>query len=239
MDFDKWVIERLRVHGAYGGVVDNVPGRAMIAGLLRFQRSVGLEETGLANKATVDALRAQPSNGKVLAMAPLVPAEPVWMRDARRFMGLKEVAGAKSNPTIISWAKRLGGWVASYFTNDDIPWCGLFVANIMATTLPRELLPKNPLGALEWSKFGIPLPEPILGAIMTFTRTGGGHVGLYVGEDATHYHILGGNQSNSVSITRIDKARLHSIRWPSTGGFPSGGRVRLTSAGVPVSKNEA
>ena len=43
---------------------------------------------------------------------------------------------------------------------------------------------------------------------MVFTRAGRGHVGLYLGEDATHFHILGGNQTNNVSITRIAKVRL-------------------------------
>lgn len=73
---------------------------------------------------------------------------------------------------------------------------------------------------------------------MTFTRPGGGHVGLYVGEDASHYHILGGNQSNSVRISRIEKKRLSDIRWPTSGEPPKGGRVTLTAAGVAATTNE-
>jgi cell wall-associated NlpC family hydrolase len=52
----------------------------------------------------------------------------------------------------------------------------------------------------------------MLGDILTFKRNGGGHVGIYAGEDATHYHVLGGNQNNSVSVTRIAKSRLHQAR---------------------------
>ena len=49
---------------------------------------------------------------------------------------------------------------------------------------------------------------------MTFKRPGGGHVGFYVGEDSTAYHVLSGNQFDKVGITRIDKSRLVAIRWP-------------------------
>lgn len=242
MTFDEWVISRLRAHGFYSGVGDGVPGRAMIEGLRQFQAAEKLPVTGMADEATVTALRRMGNSRDVVSISSMEikpPAEPIWMREARRFMGLKEIAGPKSNGTIMGWAKKAGGWIASYYTNDDIPWCGLFIHNVIATTLPAELLPSNPLGALQWNKFGTALSSPALGAIVTFVRTGGGHVGLYVGEDATHYHILGGNQSNSVSITRIEKGRMAAIRWPKTGEEPKGGRVKLTAAGVPVSKNEA
>ncbi|MGX1259816.1 TIGR02594 family protein [Sinorhizobium fredii] len=237
MNFDRWVNDRLLAHGAYSGRVDGVPGREMVAALKRFQAAVGLEPTGLANAATVDALR-QNARGVVVAVAPKVPAEPVWMREARRYMGLREVAGPKSNSTIIGWARRLGSWVADFYTNDDTPWCGLAVANWISVTLPSEPLPSNPLGALNWSNVGIALKEPALGAILTFKRPGGGHVGFYAGEDSQCFHVLGGNQSNSVSITRIDKSRLQAIRWPKTGGEPVPGRVIRTATGE-ASRDEA
>lgn len=239
MTFDQWVISRLLAHGAYAGVADGAPGRKMIEALERFQRAEGLPVTGMANEATVEALRRSPGARFSQLDAPKVPAEPVWMREARRHMGLREIVGKGSNPTIMSWAKRLGGWVASYFTDDDIPWCGLAVAAWVAVTLPKESLPANPLGALNWKKFGIALQTPALGAILVFTRSGGGHVGLYAGEDSTHFHVLGGNQSNSVSITRIEKGRLVATRWPSTAGNPVGGKVHLSPEGVRITRNEA
>ncbi|WP_085025672.1 TIGR02594 family protein [Ensifer aridi] len=243
MDFDQWVISRLRTHGAYAGVVDGVAGRQMVAGLKRFQTASGLKPTGLADEETVGLLRKDPQKPDspltiFSAGAVPIPAEPVWMREARRFMGLKEVTGAASNGTILGWAKRLGGWVAGFYTNDDIPWCGLAVAHWISFTLPSEPLPANYLSALAWAKFGRQLEAPVLGAVLVFKRPGGGHVGLYVGEDASHFHVLGGNQSNSVSVTRIAKDRLEAIRWPATGGMPAGGRVALTASGA-VSRNEA
>lgn len=243
MTFDEWLISRLRLHGAYAGAMDGVHGREVHAALERFQRAEHLKVTGMADQATVDALRRDPkAGGSALVrfdVAPAIPAEPVWLREARRLIGVREVVGKGSNPVIMSWAKRFGGWIASYFTDDDIAWCGLFAGHVLAVTLPKEPLPANPLGALQYSKLGVAMVEPAPGAIMTFTRSGGGHVGFYVGEDRTHFHILGGNQSNSVSISRIEKARLAAIRWPKTGEKPAGGRVQLSASGAPVTRNEA
>lgn len=242
MTFDEWLISRLRIHGAYGGAMDGAAGRELYRALERFQASEHLAVSGVADQATVDRLRKAPSpraSGLVVYdRAPPVPAEPVWMREARRLIGVREVGGKGSNPTIMSWAKKLDGWIASYFKDDDIAWCGLFMAHILGLTLPREPLPANPLGALQYNKFGRQLAEPAPGAIMTFNRDGGGHLGLYVGEDVTHYHILGGNQSNSVRISRIEKKRLSDIRWPKTGEAERLGRVYLTAAGVPTSSSE-
>lgn len=243
MSFEEWLIARLRLWGAYGGVIDGAAGRELYRAIERFQASEQLPVSGIADEVTVSALRkspnAKPSGLTIYDRSPPIPAEPVWMREARRLMGVREQVGKGSNPVIMGWAKRLGGWVASYYTDDDIAWCGLFIAHVIGLTLPREPLPANPLGALNYNKFGKQLAEPALGAIMTFTRPGGGHVAEYVGEDTTHYHVLGGNQNNSVSITRIEKGRLSDIRWPKTGEPERLGRILLTAAGVPVTRNEA
>lgn len=240
--FDEWLIARLRLHGAYGGAMDGAPGRELHRAIERFQASEQLSVSGFADQATVNALRkapnAKPSGLTVYDRSPPVPAEPVWLREARRLVGIREQVGKGSNPAILSWVKRLGGWVASFFTDDDTAWCGLFAAHVIGLTLPREPLPANPLGALQYNKFGREMKEPCLGAIMTFRRSGGGHVGFYIGEDKTHYHILGGNQSNSVRISRIEKARLSSIRWPKTGESERPGRIQLNASGIPASSNE-
>ncbi|SCX30564.1 putative peptidoglycan binding domain protein [Agrobacterium sp. DSM 25558] len=238
LTFDQWLIWRLRMHGAYAGSMDGVHGRAVIDALKKFQYAEKIPQSGKADTATVTALQKQPGLSGQTVEAPKTPVEPVWMREARRYMGLKEIAGAKSNPTIMGWAKKAGGWIANYFTDDDIPWCGLAVQNWISTTLPEELLPSNPLGALNWKTFGREVPACV-GAILVFERPGGGHVGFYVGEDRTHFHVLGGNQQNSVSITRVEKDRLRATRWPKTGEAPVPGRVQLQKSGAPISRNEA
>lgn len=239
MTMDEWLIARLRARGVYSAPAGTSMARAISIGLSAFQQQNDLKVTGTATDETVNLLRQDPpSNSTTYQAVPAAPAQPVWMREAYRFMGLKEVAGPGSNPTILGWAQKLGGWIAGYFKDDDIAWCGLFQAHCIGSTLPNEPLPSNPLGALNWSSLGKELQSPALGAILTFRRQGGGHVGQYVGEDKDAYHVLGGNQGNSVSITRVEKGRLEDIRWPITGGAPVGGRVFLTITGE-LSKDEA
>lgn len=47
-------------------------------------------------------------------------------------------------------------------------------------------------------------------------QSGKGHVGFYAGEDKDAYRILGGNQSDSVSLAWIGKDRFLTARWPAT-----------------------
>ncbi|MGX5776495.1 NlpC/P60 family protein [Methylorubrum zatmanii] len=202
---------------------DGIWGRASIAALKLFQGDHGLKVDGIVGPETLKAIQEM---GLLPRTVSPQPAPPVWFHEAGRLMGTREIPGAKSNAVIMGWAKSLGGWVANVFTNDDIPWCGLFVAHCVGATLPDEKLPANPLSALAWAKFGVALDKPRLGAVVVFKRPGGGHVGFYVGEDAATITVRGGNQSNAVTETRILKSRLVGYRWPAT--------VPLTGAGGPI-----
>jgi hypothetical protein len=44
--------------------------------------------------------------------------------------------------------------------------------------------------------------------VLIFERGSGGHVGFAVGQDEKHFYVLGGNQSDAVTIARIAKSRL-------------------------------
>ena len=73
----------------------------------------------------------------------------------------------------------------------------------------------NPYWARNWLLFGQAV-QPIIGAVLIFERGSGGHVGFAVGQDDTHFYVLGGNQSDAVTIARIAKSRLLGARWPAT-----------------------
>jgi uncharacterized protein (TIGR02594 family) len=167
-------------------------------------------------------------------------SEPAWLRAARAKLGTREAPGAANNPTILGWAKKLGTKVLGMIYNaDSVPWCGLFVATCMA----EAGLPTAPIAvrAKSWADYGSGLKVDRLapGAILVFAREGGGHVGFYVGEDATAYHVLGGNQGDCVSITRILKTRCIASRWPA-GQPVIGGPVKMkTIVGIQLSRNEA
>lgn len=159
--------------------------------------------------------------------------EPRWLGIARQYVGVREIAGPKHNKIIMGWLQRLKSWIK----DDETPWCGSFVAAVMQEAgLPY---PSAYPRAKAWADYGASLRTTHLapGTILVFSRDGGGHVGFYVGEDATAYHVLGGNQSNAVNITRILKSRCIATRWPK-GEPVIGGPVRLAANGQ-VSRNEA
>lgn len=135
---------------------------------------------------------------------------PKMLLEAIRCYGIRETAGAGNTPEIMEWAKALGPDVANVYSGDDIPWCGLFMAHCAQVAGKQQ--PASPLWARAWATWGEPSPQPALGDVLVFVRDGGGHVGLYVGEDAACYHVLGGNQGDAVSIVRIAKARKIAVR---------------------------
>ncbi len=108
--------------------------------------------------------------------------------------------------------------------DDDIAWCGLFVAHCVGSTLPEEPLPAGVLGARNWRKFGDHC-DPMQGAVLVFwrgDRNGSlGHVGFYRSEDAEAYHVLGGNQSNAVNTTRVGKRPVARRALAAHGGEPA------------------
>lgn len=160
---------------------------------------------------------------------------PRHLLKAVELFGTTESIGKLNNPVIMGWAKELG--LENVYTADSIPWCGLFIATII-NRAGRSVV-KDPLWALNWNKFGVQVSSPMLGDILTFSRNGGGHVGIYVGEDATAFHVLGGNQGDKVSIARIAKNRLSQARRPEYTSQPVNIRKIMLAASGSLSTNEA
>lgn len=156
--------------------------------------------------------------------------------------GVAEVVGRGSNRTIIGWRDELNqaGVRISGYSDDDIPWCGLFVAIIAFRRkgVAAEVV-KDPLWARNWASYGRRVLTPCLGDVLVFERGSGGHVGFYVGEDSSCYHVLGGNQSNKVSIARIAKSRCISCNRPPYVAIPTAVRPYQLAATGDVSTNEA
>lgn len=133
---------------------------------------------------------------------------PKVLVEARKHIGVAEIVGKDHNPTILGWAEELG--LKNIYTNDEIPWCGLFIAYVCYKAGKNVV--EKPLWARNWNKWGVKQDKAMLGDILVFSRGSGGHVGIYVGEDSKCYHVLGGNQNNKVSVTRIVKSRCIGIR---------------------------
>jgi uncharacterized protein (TIGR02594 family) len=161
--------------------------------------------------------------------------QPLMIRHALAEYGVVEGAGAADNPVILGWAAETG--LGGSYSSDAIPWCGLFVA-VVAKRAGKPA-PDKPLWALSWARFGIAADRPVLGDVLVFRRDGGGHVGLYAGEDAHAFHVLGGNQSDRVCFTRIARARLHAARRPLYRAIPATARPYHLAPGGGLSVNEA
>ncbi len=137
---------------------------------------------------------------------------------AQRFIGIKEIAGEMDNPQIVAMLKLDVSWPEG----DEVPWCAAFVNYIAwLLRLPRS----KSLRARSWLEVGEPITfsEVKVGFDIVILKRGKGnqpgpevikapgHVGFYAGKGETkdnfYLHILGGNQSNSVTINEysVDK----------------------------------
>jgi len=161
-------------------------------------------------------------------------AEPAWLIEARRHIGMTEIPGPKTNATISGWLHKLRAW----WTDDETPWCGVFVA---ACIDPAGLpLPRYWMRAKAWADWGIRLTAPAPGCIVVFERKGGGHVGFVVGRtERGLLLVLGGNQGNRVGIAAFDPARVVAYVWPKDVPLPVGELTVLGAPGALVSANEA
>ena len=149
-----------------------------------------------------------------------------WLDVAKKLIGTQEYATG-NNPAILQWASLIG--LDKTYTADSIPWCGLTTAYIMAQSGFEPV--KEPLWALNWAKFGEQLSEPAYGCVIVYKRAAGGHVGLYLGEDANYYYTLGGNQSNQVCVKGEARSRAVAFRWPpDSDNLLVKGRVKTTLA---------
>ncbi len=219
---------RLKALGFDPGPIDGIPGRMTTAAVKAFQKAKKLVQDGIVGPKTIAALVGSMPDAKPATAS----VAPPWVSIARSKLGLLET---RDNAKLKAFLKSDGPTLGD---PAKLPWCGDFVETCIALALSAEPMVTNPYYALNWAKFGVAMKEAALGQVLVFKRDGGGHVGFYVGEDATRFRVLGGNQSNSVSEAWIAKSRLYARRWPSTYPLPKPAVIRVTAAGA-TSTNEA
>ena len=133
---------------------------------------------------------------------------------AMRFVGMKEVQGATSNPAILAMLQLDQEWP----TGDHVPWCSAFVNYCTwLLDLPRS----KSLMARSWLEVGwsIDVEEAARGDIVVLRNEvddgKSGHVGLFSESsplDREHVWILGGNQNDEVSISPYPIERILGVR---------------------------
>lgn len=164
---------------------------------------------------------------------------PRVIAEALALHGTLETPGAANNPQIMAWAKEVGKDVGATYSSDAVPWCGLFVA-VVVQRAGKPVI-SGPLWAKNWARFGGKAEVPSLGDVLVFQRAGGGgHVGFYLAEDESAFHVLGGNQGDAVSVTRIAKSRCIAARRPWFKiAAPASVKPYRVKTGGQLSENEA
>ena len=130
---------------------------------------------------------------------------------AQGYIGTTEGPGPEDNPAIMVMYASVGhDWVE----HDSVAWCAAFVGHCLEKARLRSTRRLNARSYLEW---GIPvdLAEAQEGDIVIFSRgskSWQGHVGFFVKTTGAMIEVLGGNQSDAVTIQRYAKSRLLGVR---------------------------
>ena len=151
--------------------------------------------------------------------------KPVWLAEAEKLIGLKEIKGAQHAPEIVQMWKDIkrGG-----IKDDETPWCSAFVGAMLERSGIKSSRFESAKSYLEWGQL---LAMPVVGCIVVFTRQGGGHVGFAVGRDVKgNLLVLGGNQGDEVNIRAFPVSRVSGYRWPAGIVVPSEPLPTLTGA---------
>lgn len=123
----------------------------------------------------------------------------------------KEIQGKYHNPEIVKYFQEIGYKI----NNDETAWCSAFL-NWCAMKAGYEYTTK--LNARSWQHIGIEVPknEWKLGDVVVLWRSSPeswkGHVGLYIRHDENYIYLLGGNQSNRVTISKYSISRVIAVR---------------------------
>lgn len=136
-----------------------------------------------------------------------------WLTHAWTDLGLAAIPGPATEPRVTAYYADAGHIEV---TGDDVAWCAAFVG----ACLKRAGLPNTrSLLARSYLSYGTILSDARPGAIAIFSRGSDpalGHVAFVVGETSDALIVLGGNQSNAISVIAMPRDRLLGLRWPPT-----------------------
>ena len=139
---------------------------------------------------------------------------------ARSYLGTKELKGSADNPNIMEMYRTIGhDWVE----HDEVAWCAAFVGRCLekaGITSTRKL---NARSYLTWGEKVSAIEQAKEGDVVVFTRGAKsdlGHVAFFLKLAGTQVEVIGGNQSDGVTVARYPKSRVIGIRRPLAAQAP-------------------
>lgn len=215
MTFEQWLQSRLAAFGYDVGTISGSFGARSRAALTKFQEDRRLRVTGVADAPTVASLRLRPPGESKPVPAAPVERMPPWMAEMYRKKGLHETG---DNSELSAWL-RIGKFLGN---PAKLPWCGDAIESAIVKTLPTEPVPDNPFWAQGWAKFGAKAPPGAVGSIGVIRWSAkAGHVGVVAEYDARRQRVklLGGNQSNAITLSWFPLTKFIGFRWPKTAPY--------------------
>lgn len=140
---------------------------------------------------------------------------PKIVEEARKLYGIRRGA---NDSTILGWARETG---QHHYRSTSTAWCGLFMA--VVTQRAGWKVVNGPLGARNWTAFGIGVNAPQLGDVVVFRRPSAGpafgHVSLFIKDNGNGtIAVLGGNQGGKVCVANYAKSSVIAYRRPDQRG---------------------
>jgi uncharacterized protein (TIGR02594 family) len=133
---------------------------------------------------------------------------------ARSYLGTKELKGFADNPKIMEMYRTVGhDWIE----HDEVAWCAAFVGHCLEKAGLASTRKLNARSYLTWGEKVAGPEQAKEGDIVIFTRGSGtaqGHVAFFLKATGSQVEVLGGNQSDGVTIARYPRSRLLGIRRP-------------------------
>ena len=150
----------------------------------------------------------------------MLSVTPAWLRWADSERGVKEVSGPDHHPQVLHYHS----FTTLQATTDEVPWCASFICASLEEG--ADLPSTKSARARSFLNYGLHLGIPAYGCVCVIKRGGPnqpgptvldaqGHVGLLVDIEAEWIYLLGGNQTNEVSVSRYSIGRVLGYRWPN------------------------
>lgn len=136
--------------------------------------------------------------------------DPPWLTLAIADLGTIEGVGTKNNPKVVTYYRDSGH---PEVVQDAVPWCAAAVGAWLSRAGRK---PSGSLMARSYLYWG-QKSKPMRGAVVVFQRgkPPSGHVAFYVRDNGNGtIRVVGGNQSDAVTIANYQKARVLGYRWP-------------------------